>query len=395
MKALKEADLRYICTVLGNLSGIPIRVFQGGKHVFYHSLVKLPADPMRVFEAELMGITEHVGYYVTPDFHYFGVVNSGGLRIIVGPVSQVGGGERELRELAFRADVPQERVGEFVSAMRAIVPMPLESIIQMLCAVNFMLSGERLELKDVTIYDSEQRELRGAAACRQYDARMTGPAGGSHNTMDVERQVLQIVQRGDIQGLEAWAATAPAVRGGVIARDQLRQLRNTFVVTCTLVSRAAISGGMGAEEALAMSDSYIQQCELLGSAERISNLQFHMVADYTRRVARLRGVGTTELTLKVANYVQRHLCERISVNDMAKELYISRPYLSERFKAESGGSLTDYILREKTAEAQRLLDYTDKSLTSISSYLGFSSPSHFSRVFKKYTGMLPSEYRGR
>lgn len=41
--------------------------------------------------------------------------------------------------------------------MRAIVPMPLESIIQMLCAVNFMLSGERLELKDVTIYDSEQR----------------------------------------------------------------------------------------------------------------------------------------------------------------------------------------------------------------------------------------------
>ena len=72
---------------------------------------------------------------------------------------------------------------------------------------------------------------------------------------------------------------------------------------------------------------------------------------------------------------------------------MSRPYLSERFKAESGESLTDYILREKTAEAKRLLDYTDKSLTSISSYLGFSSPSHFSRVFRKYTGHLPSEYR--
>lgn len=114
MEALKEADLHYICTVLGNLSGIPIRVFKGGERIFYHSLVKLPADPMRVFDAELMGITEHVGYYVTPDFYYFGVVNSGDIRIIVGPASQVGGGERELRELAFRADVPQERVGEFV-----------------------------------------------------------------------------------------------------------------------------------------------------------------------------------------------------------------------------------------------------------------------------------------
>lgn len=350
---------------------------------------------MNVCAGELMAITEQVGYYVTPDFYYFGVVNSGNIKLIVGPASQVGGGERELRELAFRVDVPQEKVGEFISAMRAIVPMPLESIIQMLCAVNFMLCGERLELKDITIYDSEQRELRGAIERQQFNARMSGTSGESHNTLDIEQEMLQIVQRGDTQALEAWAATAPAVRGGVIAYDQLRQLKNTFIVACTLVSRAAITGGMTADDALALSDSYIRKCELLNSAERISNLQFHMVADYTQRVARLRGASTTELTLKVANYVQHHLCERISVNDLAKELYISRPYLSERFKAESGESLTDYILREKTVEAKRLLDYTDKSLTSISSYLGFSSPSHFSRVFKKYTGLLPSEYRGR
>lgn len=392
---MNDVDLNYICTVLGNLSGLPIRLFRDGEQVFYHSLVKLPADPMKVFAPELMAITERVGYYVTPDFYYFGVVNSGDIKLIAGPASQIGGGERELRELAFRADVPKDQVGEFVSAMRAIVPMPLESIIQMLCAVNFMLSGERLELKDVTIYDSEQRELRGAVERQQFNARMSGTPGESHNTLDIEREILQIVQRGDVQALEAWAAKAPAVRGGVIAYDQLRQLKNTFIVTCTLVSRAAITGGMTTDDALALSDSYIRKCELLGSAERISNLQFHMVADYTRRVARLRGARTTELTLKVANYVQHHLCERISVNDMAKELYLSRPYLSERFKAESGESLTDYILREKTVEAKRLLDYTDKSLTSISSYLGFSSPSHFSRVFKKYTGLLPSDYRGK
>ncbi len=392
---MKDIDLSYICTVLGNLSGIPIRVFRGGELVFYHSLVKLPEDPMKVCARELMAIGESVGYYVTPDFYYFGVVNSGEIKLVAGPASQVGGGERELRELAFRADVPQERVGEFISAMRAIVPMPLESIIQMLCAVNFMLSGERLELKDVTIYDSEQRELRGAIERQQFNARLAGSMAEAHNTLDVERELLQIVQRGDVEALAAWAATAPAVRGGVIAYDQLRQLKNTFIVACTLASRAAITGGMTADEALALSDSYIRKCELQNSAERISNLQFHMVEDYTRRVARLRGSRTTELTLKVANYVQRHLCERISVNALAKELYLSRPYLSERFKAESGESLTDYILREKTTEARRLLDYTDKSLTSISSYLGFSSPSHFSRVFKKYTGMLPSEYRGR
>lgn len=58
-------------------------------------------------------------------------------------------------------------------------------------------------------------------------------------------------------------------------------------------------------------------------------------------------------------------------------------------------TLTDFILKEKTEEAKRLLRYTDKPITSISAYLGFSSQSHFSRTFKKYTGSLPNEYRKR
>ncbi|MBD5449507.1 MAG: helix-turn-helix transcriptional regulator [Lachnospiraceae bacterium] len=80
---------------------------------------------------------------------------------------------------------------------------------------------------------------------------------------------------------------------------------------------------------------------------------------------------------------------------IAKHLYLSRPYLSAKFKAETGLSLTDFILKEKTEEAKRLLCYSDKSLLNIGNYLGFSSQSHFSRVFKKYSGYSPSEYRDK
>ncbi|RHS82212.1 AraC family transcriptional regulator [Firmicutes bacterium AM43-11BH] len=78
---------------------------------------------------------------------------------------------------------------------------------------------------------------------------------------------------------------------------------------------------------------------------------------------------------------------------MAKELYISRPYLSAKFKKDTGTTLTDFILHEKTEEAKRLLRYTDKTATMIGAYLGFSSQSHFSRVFKKHIGLTPAEYR--
>ena len=119
-----------------------------------------------------------------------------------------------------------------------------------------------------------------------------------------------------------------------------------------------------------------------------------MVLDYTERVDKLRaGKSKSKLVIDVANYVQHHLSEAINTEDIAKALFISRSRLSSNFKAETGENLVDFILREKTEEAKRFLRYTDKTAAAISAYLGFSSQSHFSRVFKKYTGKTPNEYR--
>lgn len=101
----------------------------------------------------------------------------------------------------------------------------------------------------------------------------------------------------------------------------------------------------------------------------------------------------TVLTIAVSNYIHQHLSESIRVEDIAKDLFMSRPYLSAKFKEEAGETLTDFIWKEKTEEAKRLLRYSDKSFSSIGAYLGFSSPGHFSQVFKKYTGKTPSEYK--
>ena len=189
---------------------------------------------------------------------------------------------------------------------------------------------------------------------------------------------------------------APAIRGGALASEQLRQIKNTFIVTATLASRAAIQGGLSTEEAFSLSDAYIQRCEFLRTMDQITNLQYHMVLEFTERVNRIRhGAEPTELTIAVSNYIQQHLSESIRVEDIAKELFMSRPYLSAKFKDDTGETLTDFIWKEKTEEAKRLLRYSDKSFSSIGAYLSFSSPGHFSQVFRKYTGKTPSEYRDR
>ena len=179
-----------------------------------------------------------------------------------------------------------------------------------------------------------------------------------------------------------------------MASDQLRQVKNTFIVTATLVSRAAIRGGMDLNDAFTLSDGYIQQAELKSSPEAIVNLQYHMIMEFTEQVKRLHRIRTSsDLAVKVSNYIQHHLSEPIRTETLARDFFLSRTHFSTRFKEETGMTLTDFILAEKTEEAKRLLRYSDQPAAAIGDYLGFSSPGHFSRVFRKYAGMTPNEYR--
>ena len=159
-----------------------------------------------------------------------------------------------------------------------------------------------------------------------------------------------------------------------------------------LSSAPAIRGGMDVENAFFISYTFIQKAELLNTPSQLTHLQYHMLLELTERVERIgRGKQPTALVLSVRNYIQHHISESIK----AEKMYIIRPYLSAKFKQESGQSLTDFILPEKTEEAKHLLRYSGKSSAVIGLYLGFSSPSHFSRILRQYAGCNPGEYRKR
>ena len=392
---MANVDIKYLATVTGNLAGIPVRVYENGECTLFHTHLDFPVDPMKPYAERISEISEHIGYFVTPYFNYYGIVNAGNTKLIIGPSRLTAMSDSDVRELAFACDVEARDVQRFRSAMRSVVKMPLESIVEILCTINHALTGEKLSLGDVTIYDLEQNALSEALAGERME-HIPDPVENKevHNTLALEQTLMNMVRKGDLEALREWVANAPAVRGGMIAADALRQQKNTFIVTATLTSRSAIRGGMDIEEALALSDSYIRKCEILTSGEQIINLQYHMVLDYTERVGRVRfGKTPSKLVIDVSGYVRRHITEKISVEDLAKSLFISRTHLAKRFKSEAGMTLTDFIQGEKAEEAKRLLRYSNKSLTAIGEYLAFSSHSHFTKAFKRYAGTTPSEYR--
>ncbi len=392
---MKETELFYLCKCMSNLSGIPTRLFRGSQLLKSWSFVHLPADPFFLYREEIFAVTEHVGYYITPLLHVYGILRCGGIRIVIGPTAQIMASDRELRELGLRLNLGREEQQQFLSGMKSIVRMPLESLLLMLCPVNYLLNQEMLELSDLTIREEEQQKLKQAAEKKRTEAIYDEEAPSVlHNTMKSEEEILSIVMRGDLEKLDAWAKTAPALRGGVMARDPIRQMKNTFIVTATLASRAAIRGGMDPEEALSLSDSYIRRCELLSGHERIQDLQYHMVREFTEQVGKARlSESSSALETEVSAYIRRHISEPVRVEEMADYFGFSRTHFSAKFRKETGITLTEYILRKKTEEAKRLLCYSDRSVSAIAAYLGFSSHAHLNKVFKKLAGETPLEYR--
>ena len=388
-------DVKYLCNQIAHLSGVPVRWYDGEELLFFSSVAPLSVDPFERCRSEVFKIEKHIGYYITSSEAYFGVVRFGSSRIVLGPTSQIPLSEQRLHDIAFRLGVKKEEMREFIAGMKQIVPLPLSSVVQYLCLINFIVNdGEELSLLDVTIIDRERKDLIRAIS----EEGKEGENGGDfypHNTLDIEKYMLSLVRKGSVAELKAFFENAPAIRGGIIASSDLRQSKNLFVITATLVSRAAIEGGMDHEEALTLSDGYIRQSEQLTGVDAVTNLNYRLVMDYAERMHRLHyGKDPSDLLIDVTNYLYKHLSEPITVQEISSVLCRGRSRLSTDFKKETGENLSDYISKRKVEEAKRVLLYTDRPAVDIALYLGFSSQSHFTRVFKKFTGTTPNAYRG-
>ncbi len=102
---------------------------------------------------------------------------------------------------------------------------------------------------------------------------------------------------------------------------------------------------------------------------------------------------TTQIFNDVADYVQYHSSENITVAEIADYFGYNPKYLSSFFKEQSGMTLKQYMLNVKMDSAKAELSDTNHSISQIAYNVGFNDAHNFTNAFKKITGLSPSEYR--
>ncbi|MDR0885825.1 MAG: response regulator [Clostridiales Family XIII bacterium] len=98
---------------------------------------------------------------------------------------------------------------------------------------------------------------------------------------------------------------------------------------------------------------------------------------------------------KAVHYIQSHFDKKISLDDVAGHVGISKYYLSTLFKKEMNVNFSVYLNQIRIEKAKELLKNPNTTVTSIYTELGFSDQQYFSRTFKKMTGMTITEYRAQ
>lgn len=95
----------------------------------------------------------------------------------------------------------------------------------------------------------------------------------------------------------------------------------------------------------------------------------------------------------IHNYIDQHLAEPITLAELAEQVYLNPVYLSRAYKQITGQNISKYISDRRLEKARSLLNNSNAKISEIACQIGYESPAHFSRVFKKSTGMTPLEYR--
>ncbi|MDG0808298.1 helix-turn-helix domain-containing protein [Cohnella rhizosphaerae] len=122
------------------------------------------------------------------------------------------------------------------------------------------------------------------------------------------------------------------------------------------------------------------------------------LAGYIPEISAMLGQLTQErdrsILARIAGFVrERYRDPALKIQDIASEVHFSTAYLSYLFKRETGKNLWDFVTELRIEEAKRMLETTDKKRYEIAYAVGYESPEHFGRMFKRYAGSSPAEYR--
>lgn len=263
--------------------------------------------------------------------------------------------------------------------------------------VGSIISG----LSDLTrSYDEAQEALElkfikgGNCAYFAKDYQEYRKAIEAGNAIPDSSTFIQAVREGDLQRL---TSSFLPLKECILKSEQPKRAFHWFSTDILLqVIRILTERGYSIEEII---DDPLTQWETLENCQTInsfSELFLELLCKITTYIAKRRDFHASQILDQAITYVKEHFCESsLNLEAVAGSAGMSPCYFSVIFKQQTGKTFIRFLTDLRIEKAKDLILFTDAKSYEIGPTVGYENPSYFSTVFKKTTGMNPSEYKKR
>lgn len=139
--------------------------------------------------------------------------------------------------------------------------------------------------------------------------------------------------------------------------------------------------------------NFIRNIETLADIENKLKDLIIKVVKLTAEVNNKTAQSSYPAIHKAIKYIKESYNEKITLKEVAEQVYLNPSYLSVLFKQETGQNFIDYLTNYRLAKARELLKRLDLKIYQVADLVGYTNAKYFTEIFKKNTGLTPNQYR--
>ena len=176
-------------------------------------------------------------------------------------------------------------------------------------------------------------------------------------------------------------------------KDPVRNIKNYCIICNTLMRKAAEKGGVHPLHLDGASSMLARRIEGIASFNDGRELMNDSAHIYCRLVKKYSAKQYAPFVRKTVAYIESDLAGDLSLHALAALQNINASYLSTLFHKETGKTITEFVNEKRMELASRLLRTTQLQIQTVAQHCGMSDVNYFSKIFKKFYGSTPKQYR--
>lgn len=210
--------------------------------------------------------------------------------------------------------------------------------------------------------------------------------------LDKEKELLSAIAHGD---KETSQRLLNEILGHILFGygNRIAEIKTRITELIVLLSRAAIDGGADQDQIFGLNYRYLDEIHNFSTVDDLSYWLSKIMNKFTEYVFNMNDIKHIDVIYKALNYINNNYMKKISLEEVASQVYFSPSYFSKVFKDEMHCNFNTYLNQVRIEKSKKLLLSDAEKLVDIADMVGFEDQSYFSKVFKKTAGMTPGKFR--